>query len=205
MLFLMTLPFAFLDSYSMIDSIHFASISKVADLLQRKEISAVELTEFMLNRIEALDVNLKSYATICADHAMEAAIKAEREIIAGNYRGQLHGIPIAVKDLCFTNGIPTVGGLKVRRNIVPDFDATVVEKLSDAGSVLLGKLNLTEGALSGYNPDFDIPVNPWGSKLWAGVSSSGSGVATAAGLCFGSLGTDTGGSIRYPSMANGIV
>ena len=113
MLFLMTLPFAFLDSYSMIDSIHFASISKVADLLQRKEISAVELTEFMLNRIEALDANLKSYATICADHAMEAAIKAEREIIAGNYRGQLHGIPIAVKDLCFTNGIPTVGGLSL--------------------------------------------------------------------------------------------
>ena len=205
MLFLMTLPFAFLDFYSMIDSIHFASISKVADLLESKEISPVELTEFMLNRIEALDANLKSYATICWDHAMEAAIKAEREITAGNYRGPLHGIPIAVKDLCYTNGIPTVGGLKVRRNVVPNFDATVVKKLSDAGSVLLGKLNLTEGALSGYNPDFDIPVNPWGSKLWAGVSSSGSGVATAAGLCFGSLGTDTGGSIRYPSMANGIV
>ena len=189
----------------MIDSIHYASISTIAELLQKKEISPVELTEFMLNRIERVDSSLNSYATVCADHAMEQAIQAEQEIVAGDYRGLLHGVPIAVKDLCFTSGIPTMGGLQVRRDFIPDFNATVVNKLSDAGSVLLGKLNLTEGALSGYNPDFDIPLNPWGAELWAGISSSGSGVATAAGLCFASLGTDTGGSIRYPSMANGIV
>ncbi|NKB34396.1 MAG: Asp-tRNA(Asn)/Glu-tRNA(Gln) amidotransferase GatCAB subunit A [Pseudomonadales bacterium] len=189
----------------MIDNIHYASISAVAELLRKKEISPVELTEFMLNRIEAVDADLSSYATLCADYAMESAIKAEQEIAAGNYHGALHGIPIAVKDLCYTNGIATMGGLKVRRNFIPDFDATVVEKLRATGSVLLGKLNLTEGALSGYHPDFDIPNNPWGAELWAGVSSSGSGVATAAGLCFASLGTDTGGSIRYPSMANGVV
>lgn len=189
----------------MIDSIHYASIETVANLLKKKEISPVELTEFMLNRIESVDPKLNSYATVCADHAMEQAISAEQEIVAGNYRGLLHGIPIAVKDLCFTTSIPTMGGLKVRRDFIPEYNATVVNKLEVAGSILLGKLNLTEGALSGYNPDFDIPINPWGAELWAGISSSGSGVATAAGLCFGSLGTDTGGSIRYPSMANGIV
>ena len=92
-----------------------------------------------------------------------------------------------------------------RNEFVPTFDATVVEKLAAAGSVLLGKLNLTEGAMVGYHPDFDIPVNPWAEDRWSGASSSGSGVATAAGLCFGSLGSDTGGSIRFPSACNGVV
>jgi len=91
------------------------------------------------------------------------------------------------------------------RDFTPGFDATVVARLEEAGAVLLGKLNLTEGAMAGYHPEFAIPVNPWGERLWAGASSSGSGVATAAGLCFGSLGSDTGGSIRFPAMANGIV
>jgi len=189
----------------MSESIQYANISSVASLLKSKEISPVELTEFMLNRIEFVDAGLNSYAYVCADLAIGAALKAEQEIVAGNYKGPLHGVPIAVKDLFYTKNVPTSGGLKVRRNFVPDFNATVVDKLLDAGAILLGKLNLTEGALSGYNPDFDIPINPWGSDLWAGVSSSGSGVATAAGLCFASLGTDTGGSIRYPSMANGTV
>lgn len=159
----------------------------------------------MLARIESVDKQLKSFATVTADHAMAAAKKAEQEIADNQYRGPLHGIPIAVKDLCFTAGVRTMGGLKVLQEFVPAIDATVVKRLNQAGAVPLGKLNLTEGALSGYNPAFDIPVNPWGAELWAGVSSSGSGVATAAGLCFASLGTDTGGSIRYPSMANGIV
>lgn len=189
----------------MADSIHYASLSHAAKLIQTGELSPVELTQLMLSRITEVDKTLLSYATVSADRAMLAAKKAEAEITAGKYMGPLHGIPIAVKDLCFTKDVKTMGGLKVRKDFVPSFDATVVEKLETAGAILLGKLNLTEGALSGYNPDFDIPVNPWGANLWAGVSSSGSGVATAAGLCFASLGTDTGGSIRYPSMANGIV
>ncbi len=189
----------------MIDSIHYDSLKTVARLIRSREISPLELTEYMLARIESVDQQLLSYATVTADHAMDAARKAEREINGGQYRGPLHGIPIAVKDLCYTRGIRTMGGLEVLRDFVPTYDATVVTRLEAAGAVLLGKLNLTEGALSGYNPNFDIPVNPWGSELWAGVSSSGSAVATAAGLCFASLGTDTGGSIRYPSMANGIV
>jgi amidase len=98
-----------------------------------------------------------------------------------------------------------MGGLKVLRDFVPEFDATVVAKLQAAGAVLIGKLSLTEGAMVGYHRDFEIPVNPWGEAYWAGHSSSGSGVATAAGLCFASLGTDTGGSIRFPATANGLV
>lgn len=189
----------------MADSIHYASLSHVAKLIQTGELSPVELTELMLNRITEVDKTLLSYATVTADRAMLAAKEAQAQIAAGEYKGPLHGVPIAVKDLCFTKDVKTMGGLKVRKDFVPSFDAAVVEKLETAGAILLGKLNLTEGALSGYNQDFDIPINPWGAELWAGVSSSGSGVATAAGLCFASLGTDTGGSIRYPSMANGIV
>ena len=129
---------------------------------------------------------------------MDSARKAEIEISAGGYLGPLHGVPIAVKDLCFTKGVRTMGGTPVLSNHVPDFDPTGTSKLAAAGSVLLGKLNLTEGAMAGYHPDFPIPVNPWNPEYWTGVSSSGSGVA-AAGLCFGSLGSDTGGSIRFPA------
>ena len=189
----------------MSDAIHYATITQVSALLQSREISSVELTEILLSRIDSVDARLHSYATVTADLALEQARTADREIAAGNYRGPLHGVPIAVKDLCYTRDIPTRGGLKVLENFSPPFDATVMTRLYNAGAVLLGKLNLTEGAMVGYHRDFDIPVNPWGENLFAGVSSSGSGVATAAGLCFGSLGSDTGGSIRYPSMANGIV
>ena len=124
---------------------------------------------------------------------------------AGKYRGPLHGVPIAVKDLCYTKGIRTMGGTAVRKDFVPDVDATVVSKLRAAGAVLLGKLNLSEGAAAGYNPALDVPLNPWNPDRWPGMSSSGSGVATAAGLCYAAIGTDTGGSIRNPSSANGVV
>lgn len=184
---------------------HFSKLHEVAEQLRQKKLSPVELTKEMLSRIEQVDNTLQSYATVTEELALAQAAQAEKEISAGHYRGPLHGIPIAVKDLCFTKGILTKGGLQVLKDFVPDYNATVIERLNSAGAVLLGKLNLTEGALSGYNPNFPIPVNPWGKDLWSGVSSSGSGVATAAGLCFGAVGTDTGGSIRYPAMANGIV
>ena len=192
-------------SDSLSDPVHYRSLHSVAASIRGGDISPVELTESLLARIESVDRSLMSYATVMTSQAVEDACAAEQEIQAGKYRGPLHGVPIAVKDLCFTAGTRTMGGLKVLRDFVPGFDASVVTRLRDAGAVLLGKLNLTEGALSGYHPDFPIPVNPWGAELWSGVSSSGSGVATAAGLCFASLGTDTGGSIRYPSMANGVV
>lgn len=185
--------------------LHFKTLTELGGLIRSKQVSPVEVTEAMLQRIEDYDGRYKSYATVMADHAMAAAHAAELEIIAGRYLGTFHGIPIAVKDLCFTNGVPTMGGSGAMRDHIPTFDATVVSRLESAGAVLLGKLNLTEGAMAGYHPDFQIPVNPWDPERWAGASSSGSGVATAAGLCFGSLGSDTGGSIRFPAAACGIV
>src|ERR1700674_243703 len=187
------------------EPLHYSSLRDVARRIQSREISPVELTTRMLDRIAAVDPKLKSYATVMREQALEAAKRAEEEIQRGTYRGPLHGVPIAVKDLFYTKGTRTMAGTSIYANFIPDHDATVVTKLNQAGAVLLGKLNLTEGAMLGYNPVRDIPVNPWREDLWAGASSSGSGVATAAGLCYGSIGTDTGGSIRYPSAANGVV
>ena len=185
--------------------LHFKTITELSKLIQSKQVSPGEVTRAILDRIGELDSRYKTYATLTADHAMDAARRAEQEIAAGRYLGPLHGVPIAVKDLCFTAGVRTMGGCKVLADHVPSFDSTVVVKLESAGAVILGKLNLTEGAMGGYNPDFDIPLNPWNPERWAGASSSGSGVATALGLCFGSLGSDTGGSIRFPAAACGVV
>ena len=185
--------------------LHYKTITEIAALIEARQLSPTEATRSTLERIDALDGRLKSYATVMSDHAMAAARRAESEIAAGEYRGPLHGVPIAVKDLCFTEGVRTMGGSKVYADHVPGFDSTVVARLESAGAVLVGKLNLTEGAMGGYNPELQIPLNPWNEDRWAGSSSSGSGSATAAGLCFGSLGSDTGGSIRFPAAACGIV
>jgi len=185
--------------------LHFKTITEMASLIKSKELSPVEVTESMLNRIQEQDPHYKSYATVMADQARASAQAAEQAIAAGNYLGPLHGVPIAVKDLCFTKGVATMGATKALMEHIPDFDCTVVQKLNAAGTIILGKLNLTEGAMAGYSPDFQVPVNPWGANLWSGASSSGSGVATSAGLCYGSLGSDTGGSIRFPSAACGVV
>ena len=187
------------------ESLHFRTIVELAGLIESGEISPVEATRAQLDRIGALDGRLQSYATVMAESAMTQARNAEAEIAGGRYRGLLHGVPIAVKDLCFTTGVRTMGGTRVMADQVPDFDATVVSRFNAAGAVLLGKLNLTEGAMAGYNPDRGVPVNPWDADAWSGASSSGSGVATAAGLCYGSLGSDTGGSIRFPSASCGVV
>src|SRR5262245_14455970 len=181
------------------------TLVEVAELIKKKEVSPVELTQAMLTRISALDGKLYSYLTVTADLALQQARAAEQEISKGTYRGPLHGMPIAVKDLCYTKGIRTTCASKILANWVPDYNATVVEKLNAAGAVLLGKLGMTEFALAGYHPSVHPPVNPWAADRWPGASSSGSGVATAASLCFGSLGSDTGGSIRFPSAACGIV
>jgi amidase len=185
--------------------LHFKSLTEVAGLIQSRAISSSELTTFMLDRIKALDGQLKSYAIVMTGQALAAAARADQEIAAGRYLGPLHGIPIAVKDLCFTKGVRTMGGSKVLADHLPDHDATVVTRLVRAGAVLLGKLNLTEGAMGGYPPGLDIPQNPWNHGVWAGASSSGSGVATAAGLAYATLGSDTGGSIRFPAAACGVV
>lgn len=185
--------------------IHYATISELAPLIRSGELSPVELTKAQLARIEAQNPHLRAYATVTADLAMEQAKAAESEIASGNYRGELHGIPIAVKDLCFTRGIKTMGGSAVFADNVPNFDSTVVKKFAEAGAVLVGKLNMTEGAMGGYNPKLDYPENPWRKSHWPGASSSGSGSATAAGLAYATLGSDTGGSIRHPAAVCGTV
>ena len=171
--------------------LHYKTITELGQMIQSKDISPVEVTKTILARIEELDSKYMSYATLMAEQALASAQQAEDEIANGHYRGPLHGMPIAVKDLCFTKGVRTMGGSKVYLAHVPSFDSTVVERLESAGAVLLGKLNLTEGAMGGYNPALQIPKNPWNVDRWAGSSSSGSGAATAAGMCYGSLGSDT--------------
>ncbi len=171
------------------DALHYVSLQDIARRIGSRDLSSVALTQHMLDRIATVDRSLKSYATVMSDQALADARAADQEIRAGKYRGPLHGVPIAVKDLCYTRGVRTMGGTAVLQDLVPTFDATVVSKLREAGAVLLGKLNLTEGAMLGYSPAFGVPVNPWNRDRWPGASSSGSGVATAAGLCFAALGT----------------
>ena len=172
--------------------------------IQAREHSSLSTTRAILDRIARLDRRLKSYATITADLALSQAEEADAEIARGKIRGPLHGVPIAVKDLCETKGIPTAAGMAVHKDYRPEKDATVVARLRLAGAVMLGKLQMTEGAVGAHHPAIEPPVNPWSAVHWTGASSSGSGVATAARLCFGSIGSDTLGSIRFPSTMNGV-
>jgi len=183
----------------------FLSITELSAMLRDRKLSSAEVTRCLLDRIRQLDPILHSYITVLEDSALAQALQADQEIESGRWRGPLHGVPVAVKDLCQTKGSLTTGASKVLRKWRPDSSATVVTRLEDAGAVMLGKLNQTEFAGGWYHPEFKVPVNPWNASVWAGASSSGSGVATAAGLCFGSIGSDTGGSIRAPSAACGVV
>jgi len=186
------------------DDLSYLGLIDLSHQLRRRALSPVEVTQTLLARIERLDPSLHAYAVVTPEHALRQARTAEAEIARGIDRGPLHGVPIAVKDLCDTRGIPTAGGMKFNAGRIPVDDATVVTKLADAGAVLLGKLQCTEGASANHHPDTVAPVNPWQPEAWTGVSSSGSGVATAAGLCFAAIGTDTAGSIRFPSAMNGL-
>ncbi|MGO4834590.1 amidase, partial [Rhizobiaceae sp. 2RAB30] len=149
------------------------------------------------------DGDLHSYVQVLGTAARAQAEAADDEIAAGRYRGPLHGVPIAIKDLCWIEGMPTAAGTTVYKDFVPAEDATVVRRLKAAGAIVLGKTQLTEGAYSDHHPSVTPPRNPWNGDYWTGISSSGSAVATAAGLCFGAIASDTGGSIRWPCAANG--
>src|SRR3981081_2709439 len=184
--------------------LHYCELVEIGQRIHNRELSPVEATQAQLDRIARLDGQLKSYAYVMTSSALEQAHAADKEIAKGKVRGPLHGVPIAVKDLCWTQDAPTAAGMKIYRNNRPGEDATVVTRLKEAGAVILGKLQLTEGAYADHHPDIDPPRNPWDAALWPGASSSGSGVATAAGLCYGSLGSDTGGSIRFPSAYNSV-
>ena len=185
----------------------YMTIGQAAPLLRDGQLSPVELTRAFLERIEAIDGRLNSYVTLLPERALAQARAAEAEILRGDYRGPLHGIPIGLKDLYDTAGILTTAMSRVTPDRVPTEDATTVARLNQAGTILLGKLAMHEFALGG--PDFTSlfpPArNPWNLAHIPGGSSSGSGAAVAAGLCMGALGSDTGGSIRGPASMCGIV
>ena len=185
--------------------LHYLSIADAAALIERRELSPVELTQAYLDRIANHDDLLHAYITLLADPALEQARVAEREISGGNYRGALHGIPIALKDLFDTAGIATTGASKAHRGRVPNEDCAVAERLAAAGAILLGKLTMSELAMTGAPGFGEEARNPWNTEHAPGWSSSGSAVAVAAGLCAGSFGSDTGGSIRFPASYNNIV
>src|SRR5437899_8859688 len=184
----------------------FLTIAEAARLIERKELSPVELVESRLDRIARLDGKLNSFIRVLGDEARRDARAAEAEFAAGKYRGPLHGIPIGLKDIYETAGVPTTGHSKVMQDHVPRADAFSVAKLRAAGAIVVGKLATHEFALGG--PSFDLPWpparNPWDIRRFTGGSSSGTGASVAAGLVLGGTGSDTGGSIRGPAAFCGI-
>ena len=182
-------------------------VAALAAKIRAKEITPVEVTDAYLERIELLDEKLLAYITVTAGEARAAARVAETEIVAGNWRGPFHGVPIALKDLCYTRGTLTTGGSKILAGFVPDFDCTLWTRLRAAGAVLLGKLNLHEFAsgATNTNPHWGTCRNPYNLERIPGGSSGGSGAAIVAKLAAATIGTDTGGSIRIPAAFCGCV
>src|SRR5436305_621570 len=184
----------------------YLTIAEAAKLIQQRELSPGELVDSQLARIEKFDGRLHSFIRLLGDSARAEARAAESEIAAGKYRGPLHGIPLGLKDIYETGGVPTTGHSKVMQDHVPKSDAFSVKRLCAAGAIIMGKLATPEFALGG--PSFDLPWpparNPWDTGRFTGGSSSGTGAAVAAGLVLGGTGSDTGGSIRGPAAFCGL-
>lgn len=184
------------------------TVSEASRLIATRKLSPVELVEAYLARIEAVDGVLHSYITVLADEARAAARQAEAEIMRGRWRGRLHGIPYGVKDNYHVTGVRTTGASRLMLDYVADETATAIEKLTAEGAILLGKLNTWEyGTGTGeVLPDLPFPLatNPWNPERFTGGSSTGAGVATAAGTAMFALGSDTGGSVRLPAAATGV-
>ena len=184
----------------------YISATELGQRIANGSVSSLDATEAYLERIARLDGSYASYITVTADRARADARRADAEIAAGNRRGPLHGVPVAVKDQFNTAGIVTTNGSTILAENVPDADATIMERLRAAGTVLLGKLNMSEYASGdAFRHPYGRPRNPWDTGRNPGTSSSGSGAATAAFLCATSLGEDTGGSIRGPAAFCGLV
>lgn len=180
-------------------------LTDVAERVRRRELSPVELTESALGRIAALNGQLNAFVTVLTKRAMGEAKRAETEIASGTYRGPLHGIPVSIKDLFYTAGIRTTAGSRILADYIPAQDATMVQRLTEAGGVIIGKTNMLEFAYAAVHPDFGPTPNPWDLTRSTSGSSSGSAAAVAAGMGYGSVGSDTGGSIRLPAAYCGIV
>jgi aspartyl-tRNA(Asn)/glutamyl-tRNA(Gln) amidotransferase subunit A len=182
------------------------SLSGLADAYRAKDISPVEAVEILLGRISAVDGELNTFITVLPERATEDARRAESEIMAGKYRGPLHGVPIALKDVIYTGYSRTTMGSAFFEDYVPGYSATVVSKLEEAGAIVIGKTNTHEFAYgaTGDRSHFGPTRNPHDPSRVSGGSSSGSAAAVAAGLCYGALGSDTAGSVRIPSALCGV-
>ena len=189
-----------------IQELYYLSAGQLGRLIQKREVSPVEVIEAHIARIESLEPRLNSFITFLPERAREEARAAEKEIAAGRYRGPLHGIPLGLKDLYYVKGIPNTAGSKIFKDFLPDFDSTVARKLRDAGTILLGKLNMHPFAYgpTGENAEYGHMHNPWNTEMITGGSSGGSGSAAASGQCTLTMGSDTGGSIRIPSALCGL-
>lgn len=183
---------------------HFQGITEIARTIRETETGSVDVVQNTLDRIRRLDDSLNSYSHVFDAEALAEAAARDRELAAGTDLGPLHGVPIAVKDLFWVKGTAPNAGGTVFSDTTAEEDATVVERLRAAGAVITGKLKMSEGAFAAHHPSVSRPRNPWDGDAWVGASSSGNAVATAAGLCAASVGTDTGGSIRFPSAATGL-
>jgi amidase len=188
-----------------LSELHYSSLGSICARIKSGELTATETVASTLTRIAELDATLHAFVMVLADDALARAQALDKARADGEVLGPLHGVPIGLKDLLYTEGLPTASGTRVMADFVPDEDATVVARLKAAGAVLIGKTQLTEGAYGVHHPEVVDPVNPWAADRWTGVSSSGSGVAVSAGLCYGALGSDTGGSIRFPAASCGTV
>lgn len=182
------------------------TLGTLSEALRGKAISPVEITRACLDRIEEYDRSTNSFLTVVTDRALAAATKAESEILKGGYRGPLHGVPYASKDLFLTKDIRTTCGSKILESFVPDRDAAMIERLDQAGAIMLGKLNMHEFAFgtTSVNPHFGPVRNPWDLRRVTGGSSGGSAAAIASSFAFLTLGSDTGGSIRIPAALCGV-
>src|SRR5262249_16684803 len=194
---------AFAESQDLTD----LTLRGASDLLRRKAASPVDLTKACLKRIERHNSTLNAFITVTSEQALKSAREMEAEQMRGNWRGPLHGIPIALKDNIDTAGIRTTAASELFKDRVPSEDAEVVRRLKNAGAIILGKTNLHEFAYGGTSAiSYFGPVhNPWASDRIPGGSSGGSAAATAASLCFSALGTDTAGSVRIPASYCGVV
>lgn len=183
------------------------SVTEIAPLIENKDISPVELTKAVLDHAEKNDEKINAYISFRREKALEDAKKAEQEIINGNYRGIYHGIPMAIKDNIYIKGEVTTMAAKIHHDFVPSYNATVIDKLNEAGAIIIGKLNMHEYAWGATtnNPHYGPCRNPWDLEYIPGGSSGGSGAALIAHTTMATLGTDTGGSVRIPAATNGIV
>lgn len=184
-----------------------STIAKLARAIRSREVSPVEVVNLLLERIDGVNGELNAYITVLSEQALQTAKLAERDAVAGNLRGPLHGIPLGIKDIIYTSGVRTTMGSAFFADYIPTYSSAVVERLEDAGAIIMGKLNTHEFA---YGPTGDRSYsgparNPHDTTKITGGSSGGAGAAVSAGLCYGAVGTDTGGSVRIPSALCGVV